>query len=200
MTIYSQSKGQPMRRGLTASLLTVGVVLMASDKAEALTLTAADFACYQSGPCPIAGSDQDSRSQLWDWYEAVAAKDGRFGFPATGSTDGSVTQRYDDDGALMSNYPGGREVGPSTDVGIIFVMGPAFNCLACFLEAKDGGSAANLFNRGNWEGTDATELSRFYPGFNPPQGRGRGHGPGDAEIQGVPDQLLPHQSQEPWGS
>jgi hypothetical protein len=164
-----------MRSGLTACLLTVGLALVASTKAEALTLTAADFACYQSGPCPIAGSEQNSRSQLWDFYEAVAAKDGRFGFPAIGSTDAS--QRYDDGGALMNNYAGDREVGPSADVGIIFVVGPAFNCLACFLETKDEGSAANLFNRGNWHGTDATEGSRFFPGFDPPNGRGGGLGP-----------------------
>ena len=163
-----------MRKGLTACLLTVGLALVGSSNAAALTLTAADFACYQSGPCPIAGSEQTSRSQLWDWYAAVSAKDGGAGLTAAGSSEGSA--RYDDGGALMSEYADSRQAALSGDVGIVFVMGPAFNCLACFLETKE--SAANLFNRGHWEGTDSTEGSRFFPGFDPPNGRGRGWGPG----------------------
>jgi hypothetical protein len=179
-----------MRSGFTACLLTVGVALMAADKAQALTLTAADFSCYQSGPCPIAGSENSSL-QLWDWYEAVSTKEGGLG--SMGSKDAAANLRGNGLGNRLND-----RVGPPADLGIIFVMGPAFNCLACFLEAKDGsainvtnGSAGNsgqhLFNLGGWNGTDAVRSSGFFPGFGHSVFSGGPPPPGGSESFATPE-------------
>ena len=180
-----------MRSGLTACLVTVGVVLMASDKAEALSLTAADFACYQNGgPCRSAngGSDQDPRTQLWEWYEAVSRDGGSAGPQGIGSNNGSSNLRNGGaNGALRNDRleTFGREIGDqATDIAIVFVVGPAFHCTACFLQPNgsasnqtNNGSGGNsnqyLFNQGGWSGTDAFQASGFYttgqsPNLPPP--------------------------------
>jgi hypothetical protein len=150
-----------MRSGLTLCLVTVGVVLTASGRAEALTLTAADFSCYQSGPCPVAGSSQQPMSQLWDWYQAVAARNGGFDSKdskdkdskgskgSKGSKDGYVDGSIDGylDGSVDGYVDGSvnprsdrvdARGGPLTEVGIIYIMGPTFQCVTCFLEIKNG--------------------------------------------------------------
>jgi len=161
-----------MRSVLNPCLVTVGVVLMAANTAEALTMPAAAAVCAptqqaQSGPCAIAGGaliaipggapssiagGTQTPLEVWDWYEAVLAREGRFGGAANGFSDGSVAGI------------GNRDL-TATDVGI-YAMGPSFSCAACFLENGSGAnSSQNLFNLGAWNGTDATQPSGLYSGF-----------------------------------